>query len=128
MDVVFFMSPFFSDYTKFGLDSSSSSESPFKPENRKASGVPEPQELLSRYAEIVGFDLTKDGGGKDWEVATIFQYIRGATISHGIQARSISGRASSDFGHLYFGTKTSMDAAFQRVKKLRGHKADLPRL
>jgi aminoglycoside phosphotransferase (APT) family kinase protein len=129
MDLVFHISPFFDDYTKAGQSALSPSESPYKRENRKASGMPEPQELLDRYAEIVGFDLRKDGGGRDWEIATIFQYARGATISHGIQARTIRGQASSDTSHLYFAkTRKSLDAAFRRMKKLEQQKTERSRL
>lgn len=129
MDLVFHVSPFFDDYAGVGKSASSTSESPYKSKNRKASGMPELHELLDRYAEIVGFDLPKGGDGKDWEVATIFQYIRGGTISHGIQARTMSGQASSDFSHLYFAkTKKSLDAAFERVQKLKGQKSEGPRL
>lgn len=125
MDLVFHVSPFFDDYMKVGKTPSSPSESPYKPKNRRVSGMPEPQELLDRYAEIVGFDVRKDGRGKDWDIATIFQYIRGATISHGIQARTISGRASSEFGHIYFGkTKQSLDAAWKRVERLKEQEAE----
>ena len=82
--------------------------------------MPDPQELLDRYAEIVGFDIRKDGQGKDWEVGVIFQFIRSGTISHGIQARSLSGQASSEFSHLYFGkTKASLEAALRRVRELK---------
>jgi aminoglycoside phosphotransferase (APT) family kinase protein len=128
MDLVFLISPFFDDYTKVG-NTTSSYKSPYRPENRESNGIPEPHELLDRYAEIVGFDLRKDGRGKDWEVASIFQYIRSATISHGIQARAISGQASSDFAHIYFEkTKKSIDAAFRRVNKLKAQQAEGSRL
>ncbi|CAK7200307.1 hypothetical protein SEUCBS139899_002998 [Sporothrix eucalyptigena] len=122
MDVVFFTSPFFDDYVKVRREegSSENEESPYKAENRKASGMPEPDELLDRYTQKVGFDLRKDGGGRDWQVGAIFQYIRSATISHGIQARTISGQASSAFSHIYFAkTKTSMEAALKRVQKVK---------
>ena len=120
MDLVFHVSPFFDDYVKAGKGDSNPGLSPYRAENRKASGMPELEELLDRYAEIIGFDLRQDRGGKDWETAIIFNYIRGATIAHGIQARTMSGQASSDFGHLYFAkTKKSLDAAFLRVEKLR---------
>jgi hypothetical protein len=129
MDVVFHLSPFFEDYMNVGQQDLPPSEWPYRPENRKASGMPEIRELLDRYAEIVGFDPSKDGGGKDWEIATIFQYIRGGTISHGIQARTISGQASSDSSHRYFAkTKKSLDASFQRMKKLEEQKVERPRL
>ncbi|XEV04789.1 hypothetical protein FSHL1_010076 [Fusarium sambucinum] len=124
MDLVFKISPFFSDYTKSGKSSLSTEETPYKPENRAKSGIPEPDELLARYAEIVGFDMRKDGQGKDWDTAIIFQYLRGATISHGIQARSISGRSSSSFSHLYFTkTKQAIDAALSRIQSLRNRGA-----
>lgn len=119
MDLVFHLSPFFPEYPRIWKSVLATEYSPFKPENRKASGIPEPQELLDRYAEIVGFDMLKDGGGKDWEIASIFHYLRAATISHGIQARAISGQASSDFSHLYFDmTKQAIDVALQRVNEL----------
>ncbi|KAF5023785.1 hypothetical protein F66182_4141 [Fusarium sp. NRRL 66182] len=117
MDLIFSISPFLSDYTRSGKSSLSTSESPYSAENRKSSGIPEPDELLSRYAQIMGFDMREDGNGKDWETAIVFQYLRGATISHGIQARAMSGQASSSFSHLYFDkTKQAIDAAFQRLE------------
>ncbi|KAL1897463.1 hypothetical protein Sste5346_004201 [Sporothrix stenoceras] len=123
MDVVFFTSPFLDDYIKIDSPSTSSPEkysSPYRAENRASSGMPDPEELLDRYAAKVGFDLRKDGGGRDWQTGAIFQFVRSATISHGIQARTISGQASSTFSHLYFSkTKTSMDAALVRVNKAK---------
>jgi hypothetical protein len=129
MDLVFLVSPFFHDYARVAQPGSPSSESPYTPESEGFSGIPEMDELLGHYAQIVGFDLRNDGGGKDWETATIFQYLRAGTISHGIQARTISGQASSDFGHIYFSkTKKSLDAAFQRVKNFKEEKAGLSKL
>lgn len=129
MDLVYLLSPFFDDYHKVGYAASSPSGSPYKTENRKKSGIPEPQELLDRYAEIVGFDLLKDGGGKDWDTAVIFHYLRGGTISHGIQARTIKGQASSKFSHVYFGqTKALLDAAFKRMKQLESGMVRGPKL
>lgn len=120
MDLVYHLSPFFEDYVDVKQQGVDPSQSPYRQENRKASGMPELRELLDRYAEIFGSDPSKGRGGKDWEVATIFQYVRGATISHGIQARTISGQNSSTFSHLYFAkTKKSLDSAFERVQKLR---------
>ncbi|RSL99255.1 hypothetical protein CDV31_012264 [Fusarium ambrosium] len=120
VDLVFCTSPFFDYATKIGKPSSASLESPYKPEFRKAYGIPEPQDLLDRYAEIVGYDLRKDGAGKDWEIATIFHNIRGGTISHGIQARTISGQASSEFSHLFFSKrKRFLNTAWRQVKKLK---------
>lgn len=129
MDLVYLLSPFFEDYRKVGHATSSLSSSPYHTQSRKESGIPEPQELLDRYAEIVGFDLLKDGGGKDWDTAVIFHYLRGGTITHGIQARTINGQASSKFSHIYFGhTKVSLDAAFERVKKLESEAIGGPKL
>ncbi|KAG8162201.1 hypothetical protein KVR01_007966 [Diaporthe batatas] len=133
MDLVYLLSPFFDDYHKVGRNVTASSPAdspnPYKTENRRTSGIPEPQELLDRYAEIVGFDLHKDGGGKDWDTAVIFHYLRSGTISHGIQARTITGQASSKFSHIYFGqTKASLDAAFRRVKQLESGKGGGPKL
>ncbi|KAF5599665.1 phosphotransferase enzyme family domain-containing protein [Fusarium pseudoanthophilum] len=120
MDLVFCISPFFSDYTKSGQSSLSLQDSPYKVENRAKSGIPEPDELLARYAEIVGFDMRQDNRGKDWDTAIIFHYLRGATIAHGIQARAISGQSSSSFSHLYFSkTKQGIEAALRRIESLK---------
>ncbi|KAG7407517.1 Acyl-CoA dehydrogenase family member 11 [Fusarium oxysporum f. sp. rapae] len=120
MDLVFCISPFFSDYTKSGKSSLSLQDSPYKLENRARSGIPEPDELLARYAEIVGFDMRQDNRGQDWDTAIIFHYLRGATIAHGIQARSISGQSSSSFSHLYFSkTRQAIEAALHRIESLK---------
>lgn len=129
MDLVYLLSPFFEDSQKIGHATSSLSDSPYNRQRRKESGIPEPQELLDLYAEIVGFDLRKDGGGKDWDTAVVFHYLKGGTITHGIQARTIKGQASSKFSHIYFGhTKASLDAAFERVKKLESESIGGPKL
>ena len=45
---------------------------------------------------------------------------QGGTISHGIQVRTISGQASSEFSHIYFeNTKRSLDAALTMVRNLK---------
>ncbi|KAL9562807.1 hypothetical protein ACKAV7_012993 [Fusarium commune] len=120
MDLVFCISPFFSDYTKSGKSSLSLQDSPYKLEHRARSGIPEPDELLARYAEIVGFDMRQDNRGQDWDTAIIFHYLRGATIAHGIQARSISGQSSSSFSHLYFSkTRQAIEAALRRIESLK---------
>lgn len=120
MDLVFCISPFFPDYTKSGKSSLSLQDSPYKPENRAKSGIPDPDELLARYAEIVGFDMRQDNRGKDWDIAIIFHHLRGATIAHGIQARAISGQSSSSFSHLYFSkTRQAIEAALRRIKSLK---------
>lgn len=129
MDTVYVVSPFWNEVTKAGHPSAASSESPYVAKNRSSSGMPDPEELLDRYASIVGFDLRRDGGGKDWEVAKIFHHVRGGTITHGIQARTISGQASSEFSHVYFeNTKKSLDAALARVKSLTQVNSERPKL
>ena len=120
MDVVYLISPFLDDYNGGKKTTKTIIESPYTPEKRKTNGIPDPELLLDHYAQLVGHDLRQSGKGRDWEVAIIFYYIRGATITHGIQARTISGQASSEFSHLYFAnTKKSIDAAYERVRKLK---------
>ncbi|VUC27369.1 unnamed protein product [Clonostachys rosea] len=129
LDLVYCVSSFFEESVAMGQSDPSSTELPYKPENRKKSGMPEPEELLDRYAELVGYDPRRDGGGKDWEVAAIVHFIRGGTISHGIQARAISGQASSDFAHQYFErTKAFLDIAFRRIEKLQGRQGGMAKL
>jgi hypothetical protein len=84
---------------------------------------------LDRYSQIVGFDPRKDSNGKDWQVAQVFHYLRGGTISHGIQARTVIGQASSEFSHIYFdNTKRSLEAALERVKNMKNAEASLAKL
>ncbi|KAH7142212.1 kinase-like domain-containing protein [Dactylonectria macrodidyma] len=130
MDLVFHVSPFFEDYVTFEIQAPSPNESsPSKEENQKPSARLELDELLDRYTQLVGFDLRKDGGGKDWQIATIFQYVRAGTVNHGIQARTISGQASSTSSHLYFvKTKKFLDAAFQRVQRIKERRGGLSRI
>lgn len=119
MDLVFSLSPFLSDYIQNETTEIDANSWPYSPENRSKSGMPDPNELIDRYSQVVGFDMRKDGGGRDWEVATIFHHLRSATIAHGIHARAIRGQASSSFSHQYFSrAKRSMDAAYKRVKTL----------
>ena len=50
--------------------------------------------------------------------------IQGSTISHGIQARTISGQASSEFSHLYFeNTKKGLDTALAMVRDMKEKEA-----
>lgn len=129
MDCVYVVSPFWNTVTKAGDPSMKSARNPYAPENRAASGMPDPNELLDRYSQIVGFDPRKDGNGKDWQVAQVFHYMRGGTISHGIQARTVTGQASSEFSHVYFdNTKRSLEAALERVKNMKNAEASLAKL
>lgn len=120
MDIVFHASPFFDDYVAIGETISQREASPYHVENRKESGMPDLPEMLDRYTRLTGFDPLASGKGRDWDVAIIFHYIRGATISHGIQARTIRGQASSNNSHLYFAkTHKSLEAAWQRMLRLK---------
>lgn len=57
------------------------------------------------------------------DVLTIHQ---GSTISHGIQARTISGQASSEFSHIYFeNTKRGLNAALDMVRSMK--EKEMPR-
>jgi aminoglycoside phosphotransferase (APT) family kinase protein len=118
MDDVYVVGPFWNTQTSTGHPGGQSADSPYAPQNRAESGMPDPDELMDRYSEIVGFDPRKDNGGRDWEIAKVFHFVRGGTISHGIQARTISGQASSDFSHIYFeNTKRSLNAALEKVRE-----------
>ncbi|KAH9879133.1 hypothetical protein J1614_002569 [Plenodomus biglobosus] len=88
----------------------------YDPEKQRESGMPSMDELLDEYTKIAGWNPRRD----QWEIAKIFHLMRGSTISHGIQARTISGQASSDFSHLYFEkTKQGLDTALQMVRSLK---------
>lgn len=46
--------------------------------------------------------------------------LQGSVISHGIQARTISGQASSSFSHVYFeNTKRGLDEALRLVRQIK---------
>ena len=139
MDAIYVVSPYWIDFHKssphdhlsksastsaanVGVSNSTRLTSPYAPANRAASGMPDPTDLLDRYTRITGFDPRLEGfpPGKDFEIAKIFHYLRGATISHGIQARTYAGQASSDFSHVYFeNTRKMFDAAWLMVQRLK---------
>lgn len=124
MDAVYLTSPFWNEATKSGPPGQASTKNPYRPENRDESGMPDPDELIDRYSQIVGFDPRLDGDGRDWQIAQIFHHVRSGTITHGIQARTISGQASSAFSHVYFeNTKRSLDAALERVQRMKHQEA-----
>ncbi|KAF2498800.1 APH-domain-containing protein [Lophium mytilinum] len=97
----------------------------YEPANLEAGGMPRMDELLDKYAEVAGWDPREDR----WEVAKVFHLMRGGTISHGIQARTISGQASSEFSHIYFeNTRRSLDSALRKVRDIKmkeGEKSSL---
>ncbi|EXJ56364.1 uncharacterized protein A1O5_12631 [Cladophialophora psammophila CBS 110553] len=122
MDAVFVVASFWNEAYKATGSRSSSSLS-------KVSGIPTADELMDRYSEIVGFDPRKDGNGRDWEIAKIFHHVRGSTITHGIQARTIRGQASSEFSHVYFEyTKSGLDIALKIVREMKAKEASSPKL
>jgi aminoglycoside phosphotransferase (APT) family kinase protein len=148
MDAIYVISPFWIDFHKasphdlttssgggvgpnLGISNSTATSSPYAPANRATSGMPDPDELLDRYSQITGFDPRLEGQppGKDFEIAKIFHYVRGGTISHGIHARTYAGQASSDFSHVYFQNTTKMlDAAWGMVRRMKGQDGDKARL
>ncbi|KAL5467843.1 hypothetical protein PMIN07_003424 [Paraphaeosphaeria minitans] len=87
-------------------------------QKRAQSGMPEMGELLDEYTRKAGWDPR----GDRWEVAKVFHLMRGGTISHGIQARTISGQASSEFSHVYFENTKSLDAALDTMRRLKEEK------
>ena len=51
--------------------------------------------------------------------------VKGATIGHGIKARTYAGQASSEFSHKYFaGINQGLDLAWSMVEEQR-HQASL---
>lgn len=123
MDVCYAVAPYWNEATSTGHPSEGSEQSdisPYASSSLESTGMPNPDELLDRYAQITGFDPRQGSNGMDWEIAKVFHHIRGGTITHGIHARTISGQASSDFSHMYFeNTKRSLDAALNRVRALK---------
>ncbi len=127
MDAVYVVSPFWNAGVRPGSSGARGEHSPYHVSRRATSGMPDPDALLDRYSQVVGFDPRREGaveggrGPSDWDVAQIFHNVRGGTISHGIQARAISGQASSDFSHVYFeNTARSLDAAWEMVQAFQG--------
>ncbi|KAK3076339.1 hypothetical protein LTS18_013285, partial [Coniosporium uncinatum] len=119
MDAVYMVSPYWNEATKAGDPSVQRKSNPYSLEILNESGMPHPDELFDRYSQITKWDPRKPE--RDWEVAKIFHHVRGGTISHGIQARTISGQASSEFSHIYFeNTKRALDNALERVRTLKG--------
>lgn len=118
MDLAFTLTPFWNEHYKIGRPRSQYHESPYT--DAKRAGMPTANELLERYSKIVGFDPRTEGDGQDWEVAKIFQHIRGATISHGIKARTFRGQASSEESHIYFDhTPKSLGTALAAAQTLK---------
>ncbi|KAF2420572.1 kinase-like protein [Tothia fuscella] len=116
MDVCYVVSPYWSKVQ----NPIKSLSNPAVNENLATEGMPDQDELLQRYADITGWDARKD----KFEVAKVFHLMRGATISHGIQARTVSGQASSEFSHIYFeNTKRSLDDALLRAREIKSQQS-----
>ncbi|KAJ4287363.1 hypothetical protein N0V90_012761 [Kalmusia sp. IMI 367209] len=120
MDVVYVTGPYWNRVSRVGMGPGKARDDQgrevYDDGKRKESGMPEMKELLDEYAKIVGWDPR----GDRWEVAKVFHLMRGGTISHGIQARTISGQASSEFSHVYFeNTRRSLDGALRMVRELK---------
>lgn len=123
LDVVYVTGPYWNRASSHGVAGDSRAEARddqggevYDSENQRESGMPNMDELLDEYTKITGWNPRQD----QWEIAKIFHLMRGSTIAHGIQARTISGQASSDFSHVYFEkSKQGLDAAIARVRSLK---------
>jgi len=126
VDLVFTTSPFWHLNAEAAAADGTTTVAYHNAQSRRTHGLPDLNDLLDRYTSIVGYDIRKDGNGMDMNVAKIFNFARGATISHGIQARTVTGQASSDESHLYFkNTRRSVEAALKLIEELeRGGKCD----
>ncbi|KAK5949438.1 hypothetical protein OHC33_009612 [Knufia fluminis] len=119
VDLVFTTSPFWHLNANAAASDNATAIAYHSAESRREYGLPDLNDLLDKYTSIVGYDVRKDGNGLDMEVAKIFNFVRGATISHGIQARTVTGQASSDESHLYFkNTRRSVEAAVKLIEEV----------
>ncbi|KAF2728927.1 APH-domain-containing protein [Polyplosphaeria fusca] len=123
MDAVYVVGPYWNRANKSGVGGAGGGHARddqggevYDPENQRANGLPSMDELMDEYSRIMKWDPRQD----EWENAKVFHLMRGGVISHGIQARTISGQASSEFSHVYFDvTKRSMENALTMVRHLR---------
>ena len=117
MDAVYVCAPYWNSATRSGDPTKGiSTQNVYSPANRTEYGMPDPDELMDKYSSVMDWDPRKD----KWEIAQIFHHMRGGTITHGIQARTISGQASSELSHVYFeNTRRSLDAAIRKVRELK---------
>ncbi|ORY15066.1 kinase-like domain-containing protein [Clohesyomyces aquaticus] len=116
MDAVYVVGPYWNRGIAGGKARDDMGGECYEEGNLGKSGMPGMGELLDRYAEVTGWDPRGDW----WEVAMVFHLMRGGTISHGIQARTVTGQASSEFSHVYFeNTKRSLNAALKMVRELK---------
>ncbi|KAL1609132.1 hypothetical protein SLS59_001495 [Nothophoma quercina] len=116
MDVCYACGPYWNRATTGGAVRDDQGGEVYLPENQRKNGMPSMDELVDEYTKITGWDPRKD----QWEIAKVFHLMRGSTISHGIQARTISGQASSEFSHIYFeNTKRGLDTALAMVRSMK---------
>ncbi|KAF2831319.1 APH-domain-containing protein [Ophiobolus disseminans] len=123
MDAVYAVAPYWNRVSKNGIPGGSKLEARddqggevYDAKNQAQNGMPSMDELMDEYARITGWDPREDR----WEIARVFHLMRGSTISHGIQARTISGQASSEFSHIYFeNTKRGLNTALEMVRAMK---------
>ncbi|KAI4604523.1 hypothetical protein J4E80_011077 [Alternaria sp. BMP 0032] len=128
MDVVYVTGPYWNRASKVGIPGGPAVQTVrddqggdvYDEVNQARNGLPSMQELLGVYEEKAGWDPRRDR----WDVARVFHLMRGSVISHGIQARTISGQASSSFSHVYFeNTKRGLDEALRLVRSMKDKEA-----
>ncbi|KAF1359399.1 APH-domain-containing protein [Lizonia empirigonia] len=120
MDVCYACGPYWNRAQKGNAVRDDQGGEVYLPENQRSNGMPSLDELVDEYAKITGWDPRKD----QWEIAKVFHLMRGSTISHGIQARTISGQASSEFSHIYFeNTKRGLDTALAMIRTMKEKEA-----
>ncbi|KAH7076957.1 kinase-like domain-containing protein [Paraphoma chrysanthemicola] len=127
MDAIYSVAPYWNRVSKSGISGGpkpvardDQGGEVYDPENQAKNGIPSMDELMDEYTRITGWDPRKD----QWEIAKVFHLMRGSTISHGIQARTISGQASSEFSHVYFeNTKRGLNAALDMVRSMKEKEA-----
>lgn len=134
MDAVYATGPYWNRASKSGRAVDDQGGEVYLPENQAQNGMPSMDELMEEYARITGWDPRKD----NFEIAKVFHLMRvsphlplsclhhiakpqqGSVISHGIQARTISGQASSEFSHIYFeNTKRGLNTALDMVRAMK---------
>ncbi|KAL5116924.1 hypothetical protein ACEQ8H_005141 [Pleosporales sp. CAS-2024a] len=121
MDAVYVVAPYWNRVSSSGI-SRGEGGAVYDAKN----GMPSMDELLGEYARITGWDPRKEEN--EWEIAQVFHLMRGSTISHGIQARTISGQASSEFSHIYFeNTKRGLNMALAMVRSMKEQEEEAPR-
>ena len=124
VDLMFTTAPFWGAIKANAVDDVEVDSPYATAQGRREYGLPDLSDLLDKYTGLLGYDVRKDNDGMDIQIARIFNFVRGATISHGIQARTVTGQASSDESHLYFkNTKRSVEQALVLIEETESGKA-----